>query len=106
MGIFANLPLALAPRMGANAYFADSVVGFHGSSLVSYGTGLTVIFFEGLIFLFISAVGFRAKLAKLIPKPVKDSSSVGIGLFLAFMGLQCSEGIRLIGYRRIAHQRC
>lgn len=98
MGIFANLPLALAPGMGANAYFAYSVVGFHGSGNVPYETALTVIFMEGLIFLFISAIGFRAKLAKLIPKPVRVSSSAGIGLFLAFIGLQNNQGIGLIGY--------
>lgn len=98
MGVFANLPLALAPGMGANAYFAYSVVGFHGSGSVPYGTALTAIFLEGLIFLLISVVGFRAKLAKLIPKPVRVSSSAGIGLFLAFIGLQNSEGIGLIGY--------
>ncbi|KAJ1375261.1 Xanthine/uracil/vitamin C permease [Sesbania bispinosa] len=98
MGLFANLPLALAPGMGANAYFAYSVVGFHGSGTIPYGTALTAIFLEGLIFLFISAVGFRAKLAKLVPRPVRVSSSAGIGLFLAFIGLQNSEGIGLIGY--------
>ncbi|XP_057435376.1 adenine/guanine permease AZG1-like [Lotus japonicus] len=97
MGLFANLPLALAPGMGANAYFAYSVVGFHGSGTVPYGTALTAIFLEGLIFLFISAVGFRAKLAKLVPRPVRVSSSAGIGLFLAFIGLQNGEGIGLIG---------
>ncbi|KAK7294836.1 hypothetical protein RJT34_17733 [Clitoria ternatea] len=98
MGVFANLPLALAPGMGANAYFAYSVVGFHGSGTVPYKTALTAIFLEGLIFLLISAVGFRAKLAQLVPKPVRVSSSAGIGLFLAFIGLQSNEGIGLIGY--------
>ncbi|ESW12094.1 hypothetical protein PHAVU_008G084300 [Phaseolus vulgaris] len=98
MGVFANLPLALAPGMGANAYFAYSVVGFHGSGSIPYRTALTAIFLEGLIFLLISAVGFRAKLAKLVPKPVRVSSTAGIGLFLAFIGLQSNEGIGLIGF--------
>ncbi|XP_062092433.1 adenine/guanine permease AZG1 [Humulus lupulus] len=98
MGIFANLPLALAPGMGTNAYFAYTVVGFHGSGNVSYESALTAVFIEGLIFLLISAVGFRAKLAKLVPKPVRISSSAGIGLFLAFIGLQNNQGIGLIGY--------
>ena len=98
MGVFANLPLAMAPGMGANAYFAYSVVGFHGSGTVPYRTALTVIFLEGLIFLLISAVGFRVRLAKLVPKPVRVSSSAGIGLFLAFIGLQNNEGIGLIGF--------
>lgn len=98
MGIFANLPLALAPGMGTNAYFTYTVVGFHGSGNVPYRSALTAIFIEGLIFLFISAVGFRAKLAKLVPKPVRISSAAGIGLFLAFIGLQNNQGIGLIGY--------
>ncbi|GMI73231.1 AZA-guanine resistant1 [Hibiscus trionum] len=98
MGVFANLPLALAPGMGTNAYFAYTVVGFHGSGSVSYKNALAAVFIEGLIFLFISAIGFRAKLAKLVPKPVRISSSAGIGLFLAFIGLQNNQGIGLIGY--------
>ncbi|KAK3230026.1 hypothetical protein Dsin_001907 [Dipteronia sinensis] len=98
MGAFANLPLALAPGMGTNAYFAYTVVGFHGSGNVSYKSALAAVFIEGLIFLFISAIGFRAKLAKLVPKPVRISSSAGIGLFLAFIGLQNNQGIGLIGY--------
>lgn len=98
MGAFANLPLGLAPGMGTNAYFAYTVVGFHGSGNVSYQSALAAVFIEGLIFLLLSAVGLRAKLAKLVPKPVRISSSAGIGLFLAFIGLQNNQGIGLIGY--------
>ncbi|KAK9063754.1 hypothetical protein SSX86_017626 [Deinandra increscens subsp. villosa] len=98
MGTFANLPLALAPGMGANAYFAYTVVGFHGSGNISYENALAAVFIEGMIFLFISAIGLRAHLAKLIPKPVRISSSAGIGLFLAFIGLQNNQGIGLIGF--------
>ncbi|KAF5800201.1 putative xanthine/uracil/vitamin C permease [Helianthus annuus] len=98
MGIFANLPLALAPGMGTNAYFAYTVVGFHGSGNIPYESALAAVFIEGIIFLLISAIGLRAKLAKLVPKPVQISSSAGIGLFLAFIGLQNNEGIGLIGY--------
>ncbi|KAJ6365771.1 hypothetical protein OIU76_030530 [Salix suchowensis] len=88
----------LAPGMGTNAYFAYTVVGFHGSGNVPYRSALTAIFIEGLIFLFISSVGLRAKLAKLVPQPVRISSSAGIGLFLAFIGLQNNQGIGLVGY--------
>ncbi|KAK4746945.1 hypothetical protein SAY87_025982 [Trapa incisa] len=98
MGLFANLPLAMAPGMGANAYFAYTVVGYHGSGSISYQSALAAVFMEGLLFLFISAIGLRAQLAKLIPKPVRISSSAGIGLFLAFIGLQNNQGIGLIGY--------
>ncbi|GLT38457.1 hypothetical protein SLA2020_127070 [Shorea laevis] len=98
MGAFANLPLALAPGMGTNAYFAYTVVGFHGSGNISYRSALAAVFIEGLIFLLISAIGLRSKLAKLVPKPVRISSSAGIGLFLAFIGLQNNQGIGLIAY--------
>ncbi|CAL9763265.1 unnamed protein product [Musa acuminata subsp. burmannicoides] len=98
MGAFANLPLALAPGMGTNAYFAYTVVGFHGSGDLPYRTALAAVFLEGLLFLLISALGFRARLAKLVPRPVRISSSAGIGLFLAFIGLQNNEGVGLVGY--------
>ncbi|KAI3515175.1 hypothetical protein L1887_13935 [Cichorium endivia] len=98
MGLFANLPFALAPGMGTNAYFTYTVVGFHGSGGLSYGTALAAVFIEGFIFLIISTIGVRAKLARLVPKPIQISSSAGIGLFLAFIGLQHNQGVGLIGY--------
>ncbi|CAJ2641684.1 unnamed protein product [Trifolium pratense] len=98
MGAFANLPLGLAPGMGSNAYFAYTVVGFHGSGTISYQNALAAVFIEGMVFLFVSSIGLRAKLAKLVPKPVRISSSAGIGLFLAFIGLQNNQGIGLVGY--------
>lgn len=98
MGLFANLPLGLAPGMGANAYFAYNVVGFHGSGNISYKSALAAVFLEGCMFLIISALGFRAKLAKMIPRPVRLSSAAGIGLFLAFIGLQSDQGIGLVGF--------
>ncbi|KAJ1695362.1 hypothetical protein LUZ63_012060 [Rhynchospora breviuscula] len=98
MGMFANLPLALAPGMGTNAYFAYSVVGFHGSGGLKYKTALAAVFIEGIIFLIISILGFRSKIAKMVPKPVRIASSAGIGLFLAFIGLQNSEGVGLVSF--------
>ncbi|KAJ4779181.1 Adenine/guanine permease AZG1 [Rhynchospora pubera] len=98
MGMFANLPLALAPGMGTNAYFAYSVVGFHGSGGLKYKTALAAVFIEGIIFLIISVLGFRSKIAKMVPKPVRIASSAGIGLFLAFIGLQNSEGVGLVSF--------
>ncbi|KAK1264668.1 Adenine/guanine permease AZG1 [Acorus gramineus] len=98
MGAFANLPLALAPAMGTNAYFAYTVVGFHGSGSVPYKTALAAVFVEGLIFLAISALGLRARLARLVPRPVRVASSAGIGLFLTFIGLQNNQGIGLVGF--------
>ncbi|KAJ7565555.1 hypothetical protein O6H91_02G065100 [Diphasiastrum complanatum] len=98
MGMFANLPLALAPGMGTNAYFAYTVVGFHGSGSISYKGALAAVFIEGFVFLFLAVFGFRTKIAKMIPKPVRISTSAGIGLFLAFIGLQSNEGVGLVGY--------
>ncbi|CAM6115187.1 unnamed protein product [Calypogeia fissa] len=98
MGMFANLPLALAPGMGTNAYFAYTVVGFHGSGSIPYRSALAAVLVEGVIFLLLAIFGLRTKIAKMIPKPVRVSTSAGIGFFLAFIGLQNNEGVGLIQY--------
>ncbi|KAA8542177.1 hypothetical protein F0562_023329 [Nyssa sinensis] len=97
MGILANLPLALAPGMGPNAYLAYNLVGFHGSGPMSYETALAVILVEGCAFLAIAALGLRSKLARLIPNPVRLACAAGIGLFIAFVGLQAHQGVGLVG---------
>jgi len=96
MGLVANLPFALAPGMGINAYFTYNVVGFHGSGDIKWKTAMTAVFLEGLIFIALSAVGLRTKVAQLIPAPVKTATSAGIGLFLAHLGLQTAEGIGIV----------
>ena len=96
MGLTANLPLALAPGMGLNAYFTYDVVGFRGSGKVSYQNALFATFIEGFIFLALSMTGFRFKLMNLIPKHVKYAMTAGIGLFLAHLGMQSAEGIGLV----------
>eukprot|EP00249_Psilotum_nudum_P008510 c21329_g1_i1 orf=164-1426(+) len=98
MGMFANMPLGLAPGMGMNAYFTYTVVGFHGSGTVPYRSALAAVFLEGIIFLLIAAFGVRLKLAKMVPKSVRIASMAGIGLFLCFIGLQSGEGVGLVGY--------
>lgn len=98
MGVFANIPVALAPGMGINAYFAYTVIGFHGSGNLDYKAALTAVFLEGLLFFTISVVGFRAKIVKIIPRPVRISSAAGIGIYLSFIGLQNNQGVGLIGY--------
>ncbi|KAK9119947.1 hypothetical protein Scep_018040 [Stephania cephalantha] len=97
MGVLANLPLALAPAMGANAYFAYSLVGFHGSGPMTYQTALALGLVQSCAFLVIAAFGLRARIARLLPRPVRLASSAGIGLFIAFTGLMTSEGLGLIG---------
>ncbi|XP_021286994.1 adenine/guanine permease AZG2 [Herrania umbratica] len=97
MGILANIPLGLAPGMGPNAYLAYNLVGFHGSGSLSYQTALAVVLVEGCAFLAIAALGLRAKLARLIPQPVRLACAAGIGLFIAFVGLQIHQGLGLVG---------
>ncbi|KAL6997042.1 Adenine/guanine permease azg2 [Sarracenia purpurea var. burkii] len=97
MGFLANLPLALAPGMGSNAYLAYNLVGFHGSGPMSYQTALAVVLVEGCVFFLIAAFGLRAKLARFIPKPVRLACAAGIGLFIAFVGLQVHQGVGLVG---------
>ncbi|KOS19575.1 putative xanthine/uracil permease [Escovopsis weberi] len=96
MGLLANLPVGLAPGMGLNAYFAYTVVGFHGSGLVPYNVALTAIFVEGFIFFGLAVLGLRQWLARAIPHSIKVATGVGIGLFLTLIGLTYSEGIGLV----------
>ena len=93
MGLFANMPIALAPGMGLNAYFAYQVVGQNGSGMVSYRLALTAVFVEGLIFVALSILGLRQWLARAIPSSLKIASGAGIGLYLALIGLTYSAGI-------------
>jgi AGZA family xanthine/uracil permease-like MFS transporter len=96
MGLFANMPIALAPGMGLNAYFTYQVVGYHGQGLVSYRLALTAVFVEGLIFVALSILGLRQWLARAIPSSLKIASGAGIGLYLALIGLTYSAGIGVI----------
>jgi AGZA family xanthine/uracil permease-like MFS transporter len=96
MGIFANMPIALAPGMGLNAYFTYQVVGYHGSGTVSYRLALTAVFVEGLMFVALSILGLRQWLARTIPSSLKIASGAGIGLYLALIGLTYSAGIGVI----------
>ncbi|CZR67389.1 related to purine transporter azgA [Phialocephala subalpina] len=94
-GFLTNLPVALAPGMGLNAYFTYQVVGYHGTGTVSYRLALTAVFVEGFIFVFLSLIGMRQWLVRIIPASVKVASGVGIGMFLTEIGMSYS-GIGLI----------
>ena len=83
MAIFANLPVALASGMGLNAYFAYTVAPEHG-----WQVALFAVLVEGIIFIIISFFNVREKLFDAIPKTIKYAVSVGIGLFICFIGLQ------------------
>ena len=84
MAVFANYPFALAPGMGLNAYFAYTVVIGMGSWQVA----LAAVFVEGLVFIVLSVTNVREAIFNAIPMNLKSAVSVGIGLFIAFIGLQ------------------
>lgn len=85
MALFANYPFALAPGMGLNAYFAYTVVLGMG---YSWQVALAAVLVEGLIFILLSVCNVREAIFNAIPLPLKRAVSVGIGLFIAFIGLQ------------------
>ena len=85
MALLANYPFALAPGMGLNAYFAYTVVLGMG---YSWEYALTAVFAEGIIFILLSATNVREAIFNAIPQNLKAAVSVGIGLFIAFIGLQ------------------
>ncbi|MGD6844193.1 NCS2 family permease [Bacillus infantis] len=86
MALFANYPIAIAPGMGLNAYFAYSVVGTHGN--IDYMTAFAAVFVAGIIFIILSLTPFRKKLIEAIPENLKHGITAGIGLFIAFIGLR------------------
>lgn len=85
MALWAKLPFALAPGMGLNAFFAFSVVLGMGHT---WQFALTAVLIEGVIFILLTAFNVREAIANAIPKSVKTAISAGIGLFIAFIGLQ------------------
>ena len=85
MAFFANYPFALAPGMGLNAYFAYTVVLGMG---YKWEVALTAVFVEGIIFIILSLTNVREAIFNAIPLNLKAAVSVGIGLFIAFIGLQ------------------
>ncbi|MCI8784521.1 MAG: NCS2 family permease [Dorea sp.] len=85
MAFLANYPFALAPGMGLNAYFAYTVVLGMG---YEWEVALTAVFVEGIIFIVLSLTNVREAIFNAIPLNLKAAVSVGIGLFIAFIGLQ------------------
>lgn len=85
MGLMANLPFALSAGMGVNAFFAYTVCGTMG---YSWQVALFAVFCEGLIFILLTLTNIREAIFNCIPISLKQSVSVGIGLFIAFIGLQ------------------
>jgi AGZA family xanthine/uracil permease-like MFS transporter len=87
MGLWANYPVALAPGMGINAYFAYSVVKGLG---VPWQTALGAVFLSGVLFFLVSVTPVREWVINSISKSMKLAISVGIGFFLAFIGMQAA----------------
>ena len=85
MGIFAKYPLALAPGLGLNAFFAYTVVLVNGSP---WQHALAAVFISGVFFLLLTITGLREKLINAIPMELKLAVGAGIGLFIAFIGMQ------------------
>ncbi len=98
MGLVANLPFALAPGMGLNAFLAYTVVIGMGHT---WQFALSAVFVEGLIFILLTAFNVREAIVNSIPANLKKAISVGIGLFIAFIGLQNASiiigGATLVG---------
>lgn len=85
MGLLANYPVALAPAMGLNAYFAYTVVQGMG---YSWETALAAVFVEGIIFIILSVTNVREAIFNSIPQSLKHAFAVGTGMFIAFIGLK------------------
>lgn len=104
MALIANLPFALAPGMGLNAFFAYTVVLTMG---YSWQQALAAVFIEGIIFIALTALNIREAIVNSIPSNVKKAISVGIGLFIAFIGLQNAgiivDGATLVELGDVTH---
>jgi AGZA family xanthine/uracil permease-like MFS transporter len=87
MGAFARYPIALAPGMGLNAYFTYSVVNGLG---IPWQVALGAVFISGVAFLILTAIGVRKMIFSAIPQDLYGAVAVGIGLFIAFIGLRNS----------------
>lgn len=85
MALWAKLPFALAPGMGLNAFFAFGVCLGMG---MSWQFALTAVFLEGIIFILMTVFNIREVIINAIPSSIKNAISVGIGLFIAFIGMK------------------
>lgn len=86
MALFARFPIAIAPGMGLNGYFAYSVV--HANRGIDYHVAFSAVFVSGLLFVLLSLTPLRSKLIEAIPANLKHAITAGIGLFIAFIGLR------------------
>ena len=87
MGLFANFPVAMAPGMGLNAFFAFYVCGTLG---LPWQTALGAVFISGIVFFLLTVTKLRQLIIDSVPMSLKAAVVVGIGMFIAFVGLQSS----------------
>ncbi len=85
IALWANVPLMMAPGMGLNAFFAYTLVIGQG---LPWQTALGVVFLSGVFFLALTLIGVRERLVNAIPTSLRMATSVGIGLFISFIGMQ------------------
>ncbi|ANE45390.1 guanine permease [Paenibacillus swuensis] len=88
MGLFVNFPVALAPGMGLNAYFAAVILGSQGT--FTFEMALTAVFISGIIFILLTVTKFRQTMLVAIPDSLKHAITVGIGLFITMIGIKNS----------------
>jgi AGZA family xanthine/uracil permease-like MFS transporter len=85
MGLYANLPIALAPGMGLNAFFTYTLCKGQG---IPWQGALGIVFYSGIIFFLITILGVRKKIISLLPQSVRIGLTTGIGLFITLIGLK------------------
>ncbi len=92
MGLYANYPFALAPGMGLNAFFVFTIVLTMG---YTWQQALAIVFISGVLFIVLTLTGTRTAIVNAIPKTIKHAIPAGIGLFIAFIGLNNAGIIRV-----------
>ena len=85
MGIYTNLPFALAPAMGSNAFFAYTLVA---GGIVNWETGLGMVFISGVVFILLTVLGLREVIVNLIPKNIKYAIGVAVGFYIVLLGFK------------------
>ncbi len=99
MGLFVNFPVALAPGMGLNAFFATTVAASQATgSPITPEMGLAAVFISGIIFLILTITQIRQLLIVAVPDALKHAITVGIGLFIAIIGLKTSGVMAIIAF--------
>lgn len=89
MGLFVNIPVALAPGMGLNAYFMAVVLGSNGE--ITWQTALGAVFISGIIFIILTVTKVRQMLVEAVPNSLKMAITAGIGLFITIIGMKLSN---------------